>query len=78
MAGPERGLLWREAGPPNHHDDHVDSDKEVVNKEVPLSCRSWLDQNVGYFQEFDFDYEAAQVRANIRQSRPDIRQSRHI
>jgi len=25
-------LPWREAGPPNHHDDKVDSDQWVVNK----------------------------------------------
>ena len=24
---------WREAGPPNHHDDEVISDQEVVNKD---------------------------------------------
>ena len=30
-------LPWREAGPPNHHDDKVDSDQEVVNKELSLS-----------------------------------------
>ena len=30
-------LPWREAGPPNHHDDKVDSDQKVVNKEIPLS-----------------------------------------
>ena len=32
----------REAGPPNHHDDKVDSDQQVVNKELSLSvsgCR---------------------------------------
>ena len=27
---------WREAGPPNHHNDKVDSDQEVVNKELSL------------------------------------------
>jgi len=27
---------WREAGPPNHHDDKVDSDQYVVNKELAL------------------------------------------
>ena len=26
----------REAGPPNHHDDKVDSDQQVVNKEFSL------------------------------------------
>ena len=31
-------LPWREAGPPNHHDDKVDSDQQVVNKELSL-CR---------------------------------------
>ena len=31
-------LPWREAGPPNHHDDKVDSDQPVVNKE-PSLCR---------------------------------------
>ena len=30
-------LPWREAGPPNHHDDKVDSDEQVVNKELSLS-----------------------------------------
>jgi len=29
-------LPWREAGPPNHHDDKVDSDQAVVNKELSL------------------------------------------
>jgi len=29
-------LPWREAGPPNHHDDKVDSDQKVVNKELSL------------------------------------------
>jgi len=29
-------LPWREACPPNHHDDQVDSDRWVVNKEVSL------------------------------------------
>jgi len=27
-------LPWREAGPPNHHNDEVDSDQYVVNKEL--------------------------------------------
>jgi len=27
---------WREAGPPTHHDDKVDSDQQVVNKELSL------------------------------------------
>ena len=30
-------LPWREAGPPNHHDDQVDSDQQVVKKEAFLS-----------------------------------------
>ena len=29
-------LPWREAGPPNHHKDKVDSDQQVVNKELSL------------------------------------------
>ena len=29
-------LPWREAGPPNHDDDKVDSDQWVVNKELSL------------------------------------------
>ena len=29
-------LPWREAGPPNHHDDQVDSGQQVVNKELSL------------------------------------------
>ena len=31
-------LPRREAGPPNHHDDTVDSDQEVVNEEGLLLC----------------------------------------
>ena len=31
-------LPWREADPPNHQDDKVDSDQKVVNKELSL-CR---------------------------------------
>ena len=27
-------LPWREAGPPSHLDDEVDSDHQVVNKET--------------------------------------------
>ena len=35
---PKRGskLPWREAGPPSHYDDEVDSDHQVVNKELSL------------------------------------------
>ena len=29
-------LAWREAGPPNHDDNKVVSDQEVVNKELSL------------------------------------------
>ena len=29
-------LPWRKAGPPNHLDDKVDSDQQVVNKELSL------------------------------------------
>ena len=29
-------LPWREAGPPNHHDDKVDSDQKIVNEELSL------------------------------------------
>jgi len=29
-------LPWREAGPPTHHDDKVDSDQQVVNKKPSL------------------------------------------
>ena len=31
-------LPWREAGPPNHHDDKVGSDQQVVNNERSLSA----------------------------------------
>ena len=34
MAHTSLKLPWREAGPPNHHDDNVVSDQWVVNKEV--------------------------------------------
>jgi len=35
----EKGIQtpWREAGPPTHHDDKVDSDQEVVNQELSRS-----------------------------------------
>jgi len=33
-------LPWREAGPPNHPNDQVDSEQQVVNKELSLS--SWF------------------------------------
>ena len=29
---------WREAGPPAHHEDTVDSDQCVVNQELSLTC----------------------------------------
>ena len=32
----ELKLPWREAGPPNHYDDKVDSDQQVVNKNNSL------------------------------------------
>ena len=35
-------LPWREAGPPNHHDDIVDSDQEVVKKQVSLCLHTGL------------------------------------
>ena len=46
-AGPwkrEVKLPWREAGPPNPHDDKVDSDQSVVNKELSLwsAAGVWL------------------------------------
>ena len=31
-------LPWREAGPPNHHDDTVDSVQYVVNKDLSLGA----------------------------------------
>ena len=42
-------FYWRKAGQLNHLDDSVDSDQQVVNKEVPLS-RVW-----GYFDVDRFD-----------------------
>ena len=38
VAGGKNGiqLPWREARPPSHRDDKVDSDQEVVNKELSL------------------------------------------
>ena len=35
---------WREAGPLNHHDDSVDSDQSVVNKELSLSTLGCRDE----------------------------------
>ena len=32
---------WREAGPPNHHDEKVDSDQEVVNKTLSPAAQKW-------------------------------------
>ena len=31
---------WREAGPPNHHDDKVDLDQQVVNKALSLYAQA--------------------------------------
>jgi hypothetical protein len=39
--GTEFKLPWREAGPPNHLDDEVDSDQWVANKDA-RSTRSLL------------------------------------
>ena len=36
VSGREFKVPWREAGPPNHHDDKVDSDQQAVNKELSL------------------------------------------
>ena len=35
-------LSWRQASPPNHHDDQVDSDQYAINKEVSLWGREML------------------------------------
>ena len=40
------GDPWREAGPPNHHDDKVDSDQQVVNKELSLMLLERVDRRV--------------------------------
>ena len=32
-------FAWCEAGPPNHHDDKVDSDQLVVNNELSLCAQ---------------------------------------
>ena len=44
----------REAGPPNHHGDKVDSDQQVVNKELSICCdRRWCASNTcGHNQHF--------------------------
>jgi len=39
--GGRRGAPEREAGPPNHHDDKVDSDQYVVHKELSLNAIRW-------------------------------------
>ena len=31
-------IPWHEAGPPNHHDDTVDSDQKDINKELSFSA----------------------------------------
>ena len=31
-------LPWREAGPPDHHGDEVDSDQKVFNRLGPVGC----------------------------------------
>ena len=39
----ELKLPWRKAGPPDHHDDRVNSDQEVVNKGISLcGKRPWV------------------------------------
>ena len=37
---PEKGSLWREAGPPNRFDDKVDSDQEVASNKIYLCNRT--------------------------------------
>jgi len=39
---------WREAGPPNHHDDKVDSDQKCVNKELSLSLPGYPGRVVAF------------------------------
>ena len=36
LPGKGKSNSWREAGPANHNDDKVDSDQQVVKKEVSL------------------------------------------
>jgi len=43
-------LPWREAGPPYHHDNKVDSDQKVVNKELSLCVVAPLLLNVSTIQ----------------------------
>ena len=43
-------IPWREAGPPNYHDDEVDSDRQVVNKELSLSLLRTRENNISLWQ----------------------------
>ena len=43
---PEKRNSWREAGPPHHHDNKVDSDQKVFNKKLSLYCMRALQRKV--------------------------------
>ena len=47
----ELKLPWREAGPPNHLNDKVDSDQYVVNEELSF-YREQRDGSMGIFSGF--------------------------
>ena len=53
-------LPWREAGPPNHHDDKVDSDQQVVNTEVSLFASS--DYDAALPKSLQQDQDGASLR----------------
>ena len=44
VAQVEFKLPWREAGPPNHHDNKVDSDQLFVNNELSLCGPGGMDE----------------------------------
>jgi len=54
-------LPWREAGPPYHHDDKVDSDQYVVNKELSLYRVDFASEDAGQVPK----WEAVLRRARI-------------
>jgi len=60
---------WREAGPPNHHDDKVDSDQYVVNKELSPSLSLSLDRT--WWEEGEAEATLEATQGQIPQMPPD-------
>ena len=68
-------LPWREAGPPDHHDDTVDSDQQVVNKELSLRTSEAIDDvGVGRDAEEEGGGQHSRLRRREMQRKPAQRE----